>query len=104
MSYVYERKSHKGAKSLSHFEFIFVHGVRVHSNFTDLDAAANYTTMSYMALIRGVTLFLCLTSHESVLKVFKKCELGNGGVCACVCLFVGGGNKCSLFTCSKMCT
>ena len=26
-------------KSLSHFEFIFVHGVRVCSNFTDLHAA-----------------------------------------------------------------
>ena len=30
-------------KSLSHFEFIFVHGVRVCSSFTDLHAAVQFS-------------------------------------------------------------
>ena len=30
-------------KSLSHFEFIFVHGVRACSSFTDLDAAVQFS-------------------------------------------------------------
>ena len=30
-------------KSLSHFEFIFVHGVRVWSSFTDLHAAVQFS-------------------------------------------------------------
>ena len=64
-------------KSLSHFEFIFVHGVRVCSNFTDLHALSNFSstvaeqTFSHFIFLsplsrvidhRYVGLFLCFLS------------------------------------------
>lgn len=74
------------------------------------DSLANYTTMSHMALIRGVTVsnYSLPQVHASILKVFKKMTLGEAGgkVCACiyiyVCLFVHlprglPSRECSLF-------
>ena len=41
-------------KFLSHFEFIFVHGVRVCSSFTDLHAAVQ---VSQQCLLKRLSLF-----------------------------------------------
>ena len=44
-------------KSLSHFEFIFVYGVRVCSNFIDLHAAAQ---LSQLRLLKRLSFSYCI--------------------------------------------
>ena len=38
-------------KSLSHFEFIFVHGARVCSSFTDLHAAVQFSQHHFLKIL-----------------------------------------------------
>ena len=44
-------------KSLSHFEFIFVYGVRVCSNFIDVHAVVQ---LSQHHLLKGLSFFHCM--------------------------------------------
>ena len=50
---------------LSHFEFIFVHGVRVHSNFTDLHAAVQLSQNHLLKRLPPI-LYSCLLCQRLI--------------------------------------
>ena len=56
-------------KALSHFEFIFVHGVRMSFNLIDLHAAAQLSQLSLLKIHAFPIIYFCLVKESLTIGV-----------------------------------
>ena len=75
-------------KFLSHFEFIFVHGVRVRSGFTDLHAAVQFSPHHLLKRLSSSN-FIFLPPLSKIdsrcLSLFLGSPFCSIGLCVCLC-------------------